>query len=69
MPLYVDEVEAKVTPVSGPSAAGEHGLKPDQFRALVDAVAQAIDERHRREAALRADAAITGRNRPPSVGD
>lgn len=66
MPLYVHEVDASVAPPQG-SGTG-HGLPPEQFAALVDAVARELARRRRDAEALHADAWITGTNRPPSVG-
>lgn len=69
MPLYVDEVEARVTPAANAAEPTGPGLSPDQFRSLVNAVVHAIDERRRSERDFQADATITVRNRPPSIGD
>ncbi|HET6229343.1 MAG TPA: hypothetical protein VFE05_04635 [Longimicrobiaceae bacterium] len=68
MPLYVHEVEASVAPPEGSGTGVGHGLRPEQFTALVDAVARELARRKRGADALRADAKLTGTNRPPSVG-
>lgn len=66
MPLYVHEVDARVTPE--PPAGGDHGLSPEKFAALVSAVARELVRRQKDAEAVKADARITGTNRPPSVG-
>ncbi|MBI4520317.1 MAG: hypothetical protein HY701_05745 [Gemmatimonadetes bacterium] len=68
MPLYVHEVEARVVPESAPAAGAAHGLRPEQFQALVAAVIRELDRRAAQARALQGDTAITGQNRPPSVG-
>jgi hypothetical protein len=68
MPLYVHEVDASVAPPEGSGTGGGHGLRPEQFAALVEAVSRELARRRRDAEALHADARITGTNRPPSIG-
>jgi hypothetical protein len=67
MPLYVHEVDASVAPPEGSGTGAGHGLRPEQFSALVDAVARELARRQRDAGAQRADARVSGTNRPPSV--
>ena len=66
MPIYIDNVDAEVT--TTPETAS-HEMSREQFQKLVEAVVMALEEREGSEQAAAADAEITGRNRPPSVGD
>lgn len=69
MPFYVDQVEASVTEKPRANDTGVHGLSAEQFLALVDAVAESIEERQAGEKALKADSMVTGQNRPSPAGD
>ncbi|MBI4539740.1 MAG: hypothetical protein HY704_09575 [Gemmatimonadetes bacterium] len=69
MPLYVHEVEARVVPeAAAPAGAAAHGLRPEQFRALVAAVIRELERRKQQAHSLEEETAITGQNRPPSIG-
>jgi hypothetical protein len=67
MPLYVHRVEAEVVPDGG-GAEAPRSLKPQEFQALVAAVVHELERRQERKQRTAADASITGRNQPPSIG-
>lgn len=67
MSLYVHRVEAEVVPDTG-SAEPPRSMKPQEFQALVAAVIHEIEKRQEQKKRTMADASITGRNQPPSIG-
>jgi hypothetical protein len=66
MPLYVHEVDARVVPDDARRPAG--GLGPEDFQRILTAVLQELERRQQQSRTHAADAAITGSNRPPSLG-
>jgi len=68
MALYVHEVDARVVPEPAGGSGVPPRLPPEEFQAIVSAVLQEVDRRQLQARSLKSEAAITGQNRPPSLG-
>jgi hypothetical protein len=68
MPLYVHEVDAQVVPEAAAGAGAPTSLTPEELQRIVSAVLQELDRRQQQARSFKSEAAITGQNRPPSLG-